>query len=107
MKICFDWTRQRIELLSDLIVCLSGNIDQWDEFSFQDSGINYFSDIDKSSSNSPEFMHGCYAGPSLRRINRIFKKFETHRQKLESLKESLSTDFEAVRKKICCFLRRL
>jgi hypothetical protein len=99
MKISFDWTLQRMQLLSELIVVLSGNIDQWNAFSSPDSEINYFSDIDKFPSNSPEFKHGCYAGPTLRRINKTFERFETHRQKLESLKESLSTDFEAVRGK--------
>lgn len=99
MKIVFDWTLKRIELLSELIVLLSESIEQWNEFSSRDSGINYFSDIDKSSSNSPEFRHGYHAGPPLRRINRTFKKFETHRQRLEALKEDLSTDFEGVRGK--------
>jgi hypothetical protein len=99
MKTSCDWTRQRIQLLTELIDVLSGNIDQWDAFSSRDSDINYFSDIDKFSSNSSEFKQGCCAGPSLRRINKTFKKFETHRQKLDSLKESLSTDFEAVRKR--------
>jgi len=100
MKTSSDWALQRMQLLSELVVVLSGNIDKWDAFSSPDSDINYFSDIDKFSSNSPDFKHGCCAGPSLRRINQIFKKFEIHRKKLESLKESLSTDFEAVRKRI-------
>jgi hypothetical protein len=99
MKTSFDWTLQKMQLLSELIVVLSGYIDQWDAFSSRDSEINYFTDIDKFPNNSPEFKHGCYAGPTLQRINKTFKKFETHRQKLGSLKESLSTDFEAVREK--------
>jgi hypothetical protein len=86
-----------MRLLNELIKVLSGNINKWTAFSSPDRDINYFSDIDRSPSNSPEFKHGCRAGPLLRHIDETFEKLEAHREKLGSLKDSLARDFEAVR----------
>jgi hypothetical protein len=98
MKTYFAWTSHRVQLLSKLIRVLSGNIDNWDAFSSQDGNINYFSDIDKSASKSPEFQHGCGAIPALHRIDKTFEALRAHKQELESLKESLEMDFDKVRR---------
>jgi hypothetical protein len=98
MKTYFNWTSHRVQLLSKLIWVLSGNIDKWDIFSSQDGNINYFSDIDKSTSKSPEFQHGYGAVPLLHRIDKTFEALKAHKQELESLKESLAIDFDKVRR---------
>jgi hypothetical protein len=87
-----------VQLLSKLIWVLSGNIEKWVAFSSQDGNINYFLDIDKSATKSPEFQHGCGAVPSLHRIDKIFEALKAHKQELESLKESLVIDFDKVRR---------
>jgi hypothetical protein len=99
MQRAFDWTFQRMDLLSELIDVLSGIIDEWNTFISLNGDVGYFSDLDEfpRSTNSYGFRElGC-PGSSLRNIKQIFEKLKTHRQRLESLTESLGRDFEAVR----------
>ena len=99
MQKAFDWTFQRIDLLSELIDVLSGTIDEWNTFISLNGDVGYFSDLDEfpRSTNSDEFRElGC-PGSSLRNIKQTFEKLKTYRQRLESLTESLSRNFEAVR----------
>ena len=99
MQRAFDWTLQRMDLLSELIDVLSGTMDEWNTFISLNGDIGYFSDLDEfpSSANSHEIRElGC-PGSSLRNIKQSFEKLKTYRQRLESLTQSLSRNFEAVR----------
>jgi hypothetical protein len=88
-----------MDLLSELIDVLSGTIDEWNTFISLNGDIGYFSDLDEfpRSTNPHDFRELNYPGWSLRNIKQTFEKLKTHRQRLESLTESLSRNFEAVR----------
>jgi hypothetical protein len=99
MQRAFDWTFQRMDLLSELVDVLSGTIDEWNTFISPNGDVGYFSDLVDfpRSTNSREFRElGCPSS-SLRNIKETFEKLKTHRQRLESLTESLSRNFEPVR----------
>jgi hypothetical protein len=97
MKASFDCTHQRIMLLNKLLCVLSGIICEWNSFISPNGDVSYFSDLDKSPSNSLEFPQPDHAGQSLRSIKKTFDKLEKERQRLIFLKEELSKDFETVR----------
>jgi hypothetical protein len=81
-------------LVAELLDVLFGIIHEWDTFLSPDGDWGYFSDLDRFPSNSPEFR---VAGQSLRSIKRAFSRLENNRQKLLSLKETLSSDLSTVR----------
>jgi hypothetical protein len=99
MQRAFDWTFQRMDLLGELIDVLSGTIAEWNTFISPNGDIGYFRDLDElpRSTNSREFREVSCFGSSIRNIKQTFDKLKTHRQRLESLTESLSRNFEAVR----------
>jgi hypothetical protein len=89
MNASFRWTRRRRDLVTELLGVLFGIIHEWETFLSPDGDWGYFSDLDRFPSNSPEFRA---AGQVLRSIKRAFKRLEYDRQKLLSLKETLSDD---------------
>ncbi|KIN05269.1 hypothetical protein OIDMADRAFT_51083 [Oidiodendron maius Zn] len=98
MKSSFHWTWQRVELLSEFIDLLSGTLKQWNAFISAEGGdINYFSDLHKFPSNSPECRHNCHAIQSLSAIKKTFERLQNRLQRLELLRDSLSRDFEALK----------
>jgi hypothetical protein len=102
MQRALDWTFQRMDLLSELIDVLSGTMDEWNTFISLDGDIEYFSDLGDfpRSTDSYETRElGC-PGSSLRNIKQSFEKLKTYRQRLESLAQSPSRNFEAVRRSI-------
>jgi hypothetical protein len=107
MSASFHWTRQRMALLTKLLGVLSGTIHEWNTFISWDGDIAYFSEIstlDDFASNSMELRHPDRAGQSLRNIKQAFDRLENNRQRLVSLKQTLSSDFSAVRWAIFIFL---
>jgi hypothetical protein len=99
MQSAFNWTVQRINLLSELVDALSGTIGEWNTFISPNGDVGYLSDLDDfpRSSNSNEIRESGCPRSSLHHIKQTFEKLRTHRQTLESLTESLGRDFEAVR----------
>jgi hypothetical protein len=93
MNASFQWTRGRLNLVTELLVVLLGIIHEWDTFLSPDGDWGYFSDLDRFPSHSREFH---VAGQSLRSINRAFKRLENNRQRLLSMKETLSDDLSTV-----------
>jgi hypothetical protein len=86
-----------MELISELLDTLSDIIREWDAFIFPDSDVGYFSDLDDFLCNSLKSYYCTYATRSLRGIKETFDRLQNYRQKLRSLRESLSRDFTTVR----------
>jgi len=82
-----------MDRVTNLLCVLSATIREWNSFVSTDGDIGYFSGLDEACSSS---RHSEPA-QSLRSIKQTFKKLENDRQKLISLKESLSRDFSVVR----------
>jgi hypothetical protein len=83
-----------MDLVTELLGVLFGIIHEWDTFLSSKGDWGYFSDLDRSPSNSPEFRA---AGQSLRSIRTAFRRLESSHQKLLSLKETLASDLSTVR----------
>jgi hypothetical protein len=79
--------------VTDLLVALAEVIHEWDTFLSPDVGWGYFSDLDRSLNSSQEY---CVQRESLRNIKQAFKRLENNRQRLFSMKETLSDDLSTV-----------
>lgn len=97
MNIAFHWTRGRMDLITKLLGVLSGTLHEWNTFNSPGGDVDYLSDIGEVPNNLPQLHHLDRAGQSLRTIKKAFGKLENDRQRLISLKESLSSDFSTVR----------
>ena len=99
IKRSFNWNIDRMQLLGKLLNVLSGVLQQWNAFVSPNGGdIEYLSDLQGTlSSKSSEFRdNNGHAGRSIRAIQKTFRSLEHHRQKLEFLKDDLSTDYKTV-----------
>jgi hypothetical protein len=90
MSNSFHWTRRRMDLLTKLVCVLSGTLCEWNTFISSNGDIGYFSDLDELPSGAPKWD---YTSRWLRNIKQAFEKLENDRQRLITLKESLSSDF--------------
>jgi hypothetical protein len=97
MKACFEWTRQKMDLVRELLDTLSDLLHEWSKFISPDGDWVFFSDLVDFPTNMSHAQHLDRAGQSLRSIKQTFGELESDRNKLVSIKESLSRDFSTVR----------
>jgi hypothetical protein len=98
IKRSFNWAIARMQLLGMLINVLSGLLQQWNAFVSPNGGdIEYLSDLQHLFQNeSSESQDNGHAGRSLRAIKKTFGNLQDQLQRLELLRDELSTDNRTV-----------
>jgi hypothetical protein len=90
VKESFDWTEQTQELLNKLLRALWKQIDVWRKFNAPNGGIRFLPGLDSMQGVVDGRSHPSYGSikETYAEINDKFEYLESHRQKLDHLRES-------------------